>query len=77
MPGGTAVLNYWVIAAYSEYNSGMKKGKGGALENIGLCPLCKKKEMGFLFQSAGYHFFRCPACKYVRRGEPASETVDI
>lgn len=55
----------------------MKKWKDGAPENIGLCPLCKKKEMGFLFESAGYHFFRCPACKYVRRREPASETVDI
>lgn len=40
-----------------------------------ICPLCGAGEMGFLFESAGFHFYRCPSCTYVRRAESASATI--
>lgn len=42
---------------------------------LGMCPLCGAGEMAFLFESAGFHFYRCPSCTYVKRAEPASATV--
>lgn len=42
---------------------------------LGICPLCGAGELAFLFESAGFHFYRCPVCTYVKRAEPASATI--
>lgn len=40
-----------------------------------ICPLCGAEGMGLLFESAGFHYYRCKSCTYVKRAEAASATI--